>query len=184
MDKRTTLLLLAALGVALATGSPALGFDWESFNGEDYEEPVGGSAWIELNPADTIYGLSIGSGVWLLNTPVFGDYFIGMLYNGLEEGLYGEAGMTVRLMPHWRWAPFAGGGGSYDAIISRSSDSETGAANEPQKGNSYWAGHAEAGLRISVGGSFYELLGRYTWTSSDIPEPDYWLIRIGYGQRF
>jgi hypothetical protein len=175
---------LATAALLLLGARPAPAFDWDTFNGEDYEEPAGGGAGFELNPADRIYGLTLGSGTWLLHTPVFADYFLGFLYNGIEEGFYGQLGLTLRLMPHWRVAPFVGGGGTYDAIISRDAASETTSGAEPEKGNSYWGGHGEAGVRIAVGEDFYELLGRYTWSSSDIPDPNYGVVRIGYGHRF
>ena len=93
--------------------------------------------------------------------------------------------MTIRLMPHWRFAPFAGGGGSYNYSLSQASKT-TPALQEPKEfkdqGESYWGGHTEAGFRILAPGGrmLFELMGRYTWTSL-AGDRNYWLAGISVG---
>jgi hypothetical protein len=159
----------------------ARAYDWEEFRGEDYEEPAGASGLLEVNPADGVYGVGIGDGTWLKNTPVFGDYFVSLFWNQMEDALYGNVGMTLRIMPHWAVAPFVGGGGAYNQVLSRKVEDETTTEEDARRGRSYWGGIAEAGLRLRVKGAFYELGGRYTWSSSDVKDTDYWLIRFAYG---
>ena len=168
--------------------SSAMAVDWDNFNREDYEEPAGGSFAILANPQDSIYGFTFGDGTWLKNTPVFGDYFLGLSSNGKEDAWYSNVGMTIRLMPHWRFAPFAGGGGSYNYSLSQTSRN-TSTLPEPGKfkdqGDSYWGGHAEAGFRICSpeGRMLFEIMGRYTWTSLE-GDRSYWLAGISAGAGF
>jgi hypothetical protein len=148
---------------------------------EDYEEPAGPGAGFQLNPADEIYGLSVGYGIWLKETPVFADYFGGAFWNGIEDGWYGGLGVTFRLMPHGRIAPFVGVGGSYNLGLS-STASVTPEEDLPDRGQSYWSGHAESGIRFWLPWRyrFLELTGRYTVSSLE-GDRDYWLAGIGMG---
>jgi hypothetical protein len=160
----------------------------DDFDRESYEEPAGASFAFLLNPSDDIWGIGIGSGTWLVGTPVFGDYFVRLFYNGLEEATYSSLGMTLRLMPHWRVAPFAGFGGSYNYSMSQPEidDREGAVVVQGQDysglGESYWGGHVEAGVRFwsSSRRKLFELMGRYTWSSNE-GEKDYWLVGIGTG---
>ncbi len=181
--------LLPALAIFLLGGVVSAGSIWDDeYDREDYEEPAGASFAFLGNPSDDIWGISFGSGTWLVGTPVFGDYFVRLFYNGLEEATYSGLGMTIRLMPHWRVAPFVGAGGSYNYSFNRaearSSDSTLVVHGETYSdtGNSYWGGHAEAGLRIWFESKLQllEVMGRYTWSSSD-GEMDYWLVGISTG---
>lgn len=176
--------VLLFVWAALLAACPTLAYDWDNYDVDDWEEDAGTSASIELNPADGIYGVSGGDGTWLTGTPVFGDFFITLFYNDIEEALYSGVGLTLRIMPHWEYAPFVGAGGSYNLSLARDDNEEPLLEeDEPDKGESYWGGHVEAGLRISGDVRFFELGGRYTSTSSDLEDADYWLGRISYGFR-
>ncbi len=159
----------------------AYGYDWSTYNVEDFEEPAGTIGCFEFNPADDIYGVSVGDGTWLTGTPVFGDFFLPVFYNGIEDAVYAGVGMTLRIMPHWKFAPFAGGGASYNLSLSGAEDSEF---SENPRGESYWGGHAEGGVRLQTSAGFCEILGRHTWSSSEIEDADYWTVRIGWGNNF
>jgi hypothetical protein len=164
---------------------PGWGMNLLDFDGEDYEEPAGALAFFECNPVDSIYGLGYADQTWLKSTPILGDMFFTLFYNDLEEMVYGGLGMSLRLMPHWRVAPFAGVGGSFNlALAGSESDGTTAAEDEPEPGQSYWAGHVEAGIQWEREEGVIEILARFVTTSSDVPETDYGLIRLGYGLRF
>jgi hypothetical protein len=181
----------AVCAAVLAVAAVGRGAEFWDDEEEDREEYAGAVATFLSNPADGIWGLSAGWGVWIKNTPVFGDYFASLFYNGLEDSTYAGIGMTVRLMPHWSVAPFVGAGGSYNPSLNgKSGDDEAApAAGEGGAGgilgDSYWAGHVEAGLRVghSKWRSFFEASGRYTWTTSDGDDPAYWLIGLTWGNR-
>jgi len=180
-------LACAAWLVVAAAGQAAEFWDDEE---EDREEYAGAMGTFLFNPADGIWGLSAGWGVWIKNTPVFGDYFVSVFHNGLEGATYSGIGMTARLMPHWAVAPFVGAGGSYNPSLSGKRDDEAapaeGGAAVADKGESYWAGHVEGGVRVgpSQWRSFFEASGRYTWTTSSGDDPAYWLIGLSWGNRF
>jgi len=90
--------------------------------------------------------------------------------------------MTLRLMPRSSLAPYVGGGGSYNQILSSSNSGPDQYVNGVKMAESYWAGIAEAGLFIHVSDrAFLELGGRYYWSSSKLEDADYWTGRIGYG---
>jgi hypothetical protein len=163
--------------------------DWDR---ESHEEDAGASCSFLFNSQDGVYGLALGSGTWWRGTPVFGDYSLLLFDNGIEDTWYGGAGLTIRLMPHTRVAPFIGGGGSYNhSFRSREDDSGSGVfvvpgEDEPSdRGDSYWAGHVEAGIRVWLSNRvrLLELMGRQTWTSLD-GDRGYWLIGIGTGTGF
>jgi hypothetical protein len=158
--------------------------EWDTFHGEDYEEPSGSYWLIEGDPEGNGYGLGAGSGAWIKGSPVCADYFASFLWNRKEDGLYGVLGITLRIMPHWRIAPFIGGGGTYDAILSRELEITYTPAEDEIKGKTYWGGHAEAGLRIKVAEGFCELLGRYTWPTSELEDADYATIRLAWSMTF
>ncbi len=181
--------LLLLLAIPLFGGFVYGAGMWDDdYDREDYEEPAGASFAFLLNPADDIWGIGIGSGTWLVDTPIFGDYFVRLFYNGLEETTYSGIGMTLRIMPHWRVAPFVGAGGSYNYALNRAeADSEDGSLtvhgdDYSEAGQSYWGGHAEAGLRIRFDSrlQLLELMGRYTWSSNE-GDTDYWLVGISTG---
>ena len=181
--------LLLLLAISLFSGSMSGASIWDDdYDREDYEEPAGASFAFLLNPSDDVWGIGIGSGTWLVDTPIFGDYFVRLFYNGLEETTYSGIGMTLRIMPHWRVAPFVGAGGSYNYAFSRSEASSDDATlvvhgdDYSEMGHSYWGGHAEAGLRVWFNSrlQLFELMGRYTWSSNE-GDRDYWLIGISTG---
>ncbi len=159
-----------------------------AFEREDYEEPAGASFAALLNPQDGIYGISMGDGTWLKGTPVLGEFFLAIFSNDIEDSFYSGAGMTFRIMPHWRVAPFVGGGGSYNYSFSQGSGDDDGQAAPkdaglPNRGDSYWGWHAEAGFRIwnleKLG--LFEIMFRYTWSSLEGGDRDYWLVGISTG---
>ena len=169
-------------GALLLAASTAGAYDWENYRVEDFEEPGGAASLFEASPGDGAYGVGIGDGTWLKGTPVFGDYSVSFLWNNIEDGLYGSVGMSLRLMPHWPVAPFVGGGGSYNPLVSsRSNDEARVTADGEPRAASYWGGHAEAGIRFRHGGRFYEILGRRVWTSSEREDAGYWTIRLAIG---
>lgn len=147
---------------------------------EDYEEPAGPSGSFQSNPSDDVYGVAVGTGVWLRKTPVFADYFATAFWNGIEDAWYGGGGLTLRVMPHWRVSPFVGAGGSYSAALSsQSADAEM---RWKDQGESYWGGHVEGGLRVWLPWRYrlLEIMGRQTWTSLSEGR-DYWMVGIGLG---
>lgn len=173
---RVNLILLMALLISSAARA--------EFNREDYEESAGGSFSFLLNPEDDIYGMSFGDGTWLKGAPVFGDYQISLFSHGAEDSWYSAMAMTIRIMPRWRFAPFVGGGGSYNYSFKRQEENvllyEENTVDD--RGDSYWGGHAEAGFRIWLNNRvrLLELSARYTWTDLD-GERDYWLAGITTG---
>ncbi len=154
--------------------------DWMDWDGQRYEEPAG--AMMVYEAGDGVGGVGMADGTWLKGSPILGDYFLHLLYNDHEEALYAGVGLTLRLQPRWALAPFIGGGGSYQQVVSRREDrfDELG----ERKGRSYFAGHAEAGLRWRTSRGAWELLGRYTVSGSDVAETDYPSARLGYGFSF
>jgi hypothetical protein len=155
-------------------------YDWSYYHVEDFEEPAGTHSLFEFNPADELYGAGVGDGTWLKGAPILGDYFLSCFWNGKEEALYAGGGLTLRLMPRWSFAPFVGGGGSYNQVLASNAPHEVSGIATNQ-GESYWGGHAESGVRIRAGRHWYEVLVRYVWSSSHIEDPDYWLLRLAYG---
>jgi len=183
--------LLLVLAISLFGGFARGASIWdEDYDREDYEEPAGASFAFLINPSDNIWGIGVGSGTWLVNTPVFGDYFVRLMQNGLEETTYGGIGMTIRIMPHWTVAPFVGSGGSYNYSFDQTEEdsgdtsSVVQVGDDSETGRSYWGGHAEAGIRVWYKSRtrLLELMGRYTWSSSE-GDMDYWLIGISTGGR-
>jgi hypothetical protein len=187
MKRTQYLLVVLVMGVMLFGGGVLRGWgmDLMDFNGEDYEDPAGSLAFFECNPVDSIYGLGFSQQTWLKNTPIMGDIFFTLFYNDLEDMVYGGVGISLRLMPHWPVAPFIGVGGSANMPLAQSDSKETQTtADEPESGASYGAGHVEAGIQWERKEGVIEILARFVTTSSEIPESDYGLIRIGYGLRF
>jgi hypothetical protein len=146
---------------------------------ESKEEPAGGSCMALMNPGESIYGLSVGFGLWVKNTPIFGDYFLRLTSSRLEDAWYLGGGLTVRALPHGRVAPFIGAGGSYDRSISGPSDDDD---ELDDRGDSYWGGHVEGGVRVWTGGRYrlVEILLRHTWSSLG-EDHNYWLLGVGMG---
>jgi hypothetical protein len=169
---------------------PFAGLAWEA---EDIEEPAGATCGFLLNVEDDIYGLRFGDGTWIKHTPIFGDYFMRIMHSDLEDAWYSGIGMTIRIMPHWKFAPFIGAGGSYNYSLSGEDEEEEATGfvdpNEPapeedddelpEQGENYWGGHAEAGIRIRIDNrvGLLELFGRYTCSALD-GDHDYWLVGI------
>jgi len=148
----------------------------------DSEQPAGESFAFIVGPADDMFGVSGQSGVWIRDTPVFGNYFIDLFWNGLEDSLYAGLGLSIRLMPHWRFAPFAGVGGSYNHSFGQPSADTPEDGGEESYGDSYWSGHVEAGMRLNTGGRWrmVELSVRHFWSSAD-GDRDSWFVCIGAG---
>lgn len=151
----------------------------------DYEEDAGIS-FVGFRSTDgDIYGAGFESGVWLTGTPVFGELFGHWLSNAKQDGNYYSAGMTIRLMPRTSFAPFIGGGGSYNGLTSdRNRGSSVSRLRLPD--SSYWQAHAEGGLRIYVGGQrgwFIETTYRAHWTDTG-SDFNYEWISLELGQSF
>jgi hypothetical protein len=171
-----------AMAVALVGGVQA-------YEREDYEEPAGQSASFQLNPVDQVYALNAEDGTWLANTPVFGQFFISFLWDGLEDNFFTGVGMMFRLMPHWDLAPFVGVGASYNHTLGESSTNSASSAsadeNSGTKTDYFWGLHAEGGLRywFSSRQHFVELFARQTWNTAQNGQ-SYITGGIGYGQRW
>ena len=152
-----------------------------AFDPEDYEEPAGMSVSFMMNPKDGIYGLSFEDGTWLVGTPLMGQLMVSTYRHGVAESYYGGLGMIFRLMPRTRLAPYAGAGASYNWAFGSSSNKVS--SDEKPVANSYWGGHAEAGVRIWTArrDQFFELSGRQTWNLDD-NRLNFWSIGISYGQ--
>jgi hypothetical protein len=182
-------LVALLLAIPLLGGRLQAGSFWDDdYNREDYEEPAGPSFAFLLNPADDIWGISVGAGTWLTGTPIFGDYFARLFHNGIEEATYSGLGMTLRLMPHSTVAPFVGAGGSYNYSLT-TVESHTGdttlvvhGKNYSAVGKSYWGGHVETGVRVWFSSrlQLLEVMGRYTWSGNE-GDRDYWLVGISTG---
>ena len=173
------------LAIALVLTSQALAWDPETD-----EEPAGSSFALQFNPSDEVYGISLCSGSWIRDTPLFGDFFVTLFQNGIEDATYSGIGMTIRVMPHWTVAPFLGAGGSYNYSLSQKSEDETSdEAATPEedtllkRGDSYWAWHGEAGLRIRTGGmlELLEISGRYVMNTLEGGGRDYLFVGISVG---
>lgn len=172
--------IMAVCLMMLAGTAPAAGFDDDrEFNREDYEEEAGDTFMFMLNPEQGVYGISWGDGRWLKGTPVFGDFAISLFSNDIEESLFSGVGMTFRIMPHWRVAPFVGAGGGYNYAISSWGDDDV-TGDSTREDHSYWGGHVESGIRFWFRNrtGIFELMGRYTWSSREGDERDYWLVGI------
>jgi hypothetical protein len=174
------------LALGLAAGGASFGdADWDR---EAYEEPAGGSfVWV-ANPEDGVYGGAVGDGTWLKGAPVFGDYFMGFFHSDLEQSWYANLGMTLRLMPRWRLAPFVGAGGSYNQSLSAGRGGpgtlEDGTEVD-DLGRSFWGGHVEAGARLWLPNrvQLIEVFVRQTWTTLD-GDREYWLVGLATGTGF
>jgi hypothetical protein len=159
------------------------------FDAEFYEEDAGMGVSVDVNPVDGVYGLGYTAGTWLRETPIFGNLLVTTFHSDIEESYYGGIGMIFRIMPHWKFAPFAGAGATYNYPIwddTSDSDARVPANTVVKEPEEFWGVHAEAGLRMWFGedqGSFIEALGRYTWSSIE-GDHDYWTGSLGYGQRF
>ncbi len=169
--------ILAGLILTAATATFASSWD---FDRESYEEDAGSNFLCFFSPEHTIYGIGYGSGTWLRNVPIFGDYSARLYYNGIEKAVYSGVGMTLRVMPRWTWAPFVGAGGHYNYSITQESlDPDE---RLPSRGDSYWSGHAEGGFRLWLRqrSQFFDVAYRQTWSSLK-GERDYALVVLGFG---
>lgn len=180
---------MAALAAAGLWVMPC-GAAFDDFDAESREEPAGASFGVALNTQDDVYGIVFGSGLWLRDTPVFGNYELDLFSSRIEDAWYSGFGLTLRLMPHTTVAPFAGGGGSYNLTLTEEQDGDfepPPGKDEPlpDRGESYWAYHAEAGIRFWVPSvvQLVELCGRYTWSALD-GDRDYWMVIVSTGTGF
>ena len=166
--------------LTLLPGHPCFAF---SLDADEIEEPGGEGFTVLLNPDAGVYGVSGNSATWIRGAPVFGDYFVALFWNDIEEAFYAGVGLTVRAMPRWRVAPFLGAGGSYNHSFTVAADEDPADENFlDSRGSSYWGGHVETGVRFGSEGVFQylEVLLRYTWSTLD-GDRDYWLLGVGSG---
>lgn len=165
--------LVVGLGFALLMVSQVLAYD-----PEDMEEPDGYTSHVLVNPKDDIYGLGSGHATWIKNMPIYGNYFVEFFQNGIEDATYGSMGLTIRLMPRWRIAPFIGGGGSYN--LSLSGRKVSGTLELKRQGDSYYAGYAMGGLRLLINErqGYVEVFGRQV-SSSLSGDRDHWIAGLG-----
>ncbi|OQA25849.1 MAG: hypothetical protein BWY59_01614 [Verrucomicrobia bacterium ADurb.Bin345] len=151
-----------------------------AFDPEDYEEPGGTSVTLRMSPTDKIYGISFEDGTWLVGTPLMGQFFVSLYRSGEVDSFFGSVGMTFRLIPRWRVAPFIGGGGGYNWAFKGVGNEQTG--GEPTA-KSHWSSHGEGGVRVwsASRGQFLELSGRGTRNMDD-QRLNYWSVALSYGQ--
>lgn len=150
-----------------------------AFDGRAYEEPAGLSFALFSEPSGDVYGGGFESGIWLKNTPVFGEWFGHWLANDLQQGNYYVIGLTLRLMPRTQLAPFSGFGASYNGLLD---EHRTYDLLDPPD-DRYWSGHVEAGFRWNFSVHFVEATYRYHWTDG-VRGREYGLASIEYGQSF
>jgi hypothetical protein len=188
-DGMKRVLLTGAL-LAMSSSCLLAGNIWnDDYKREDHEEEAGSSFMVQFNPVNGAYGVCFGSGTWLRDTPVFGDYGLDVLHNGIGKEWYAGVSMTIRLMPHWAAAPFLGFGGSYhySSTHNNTNTPTASVSEEPSdRGGSYWAGHVETGIRFWFPNRvrLLELMGRYVWTDLSGNDRDYWLAGIATGTGF
>lgn len=178
-----SVILLPALLVFSTIVGPATGFDRE-----DHEVAAGSSFSVLLNPTDKVYGVAFETATRLKGTPVVGNYFVSMFQNSIEDSLYSGLGMTIRLLPEWRFQPIIGGGGSFNYCWSAAGGGSeivgipSQVMSDVPDRESYFAAHVEAGIRVRITPQmrFVEVTGRYTWNLSD-DGSDYWLLVLSTG---
>ena len=138
-----------------------------------------------------MYGLSLDEGIWLKGWPVFGNLSVRLFQDGQGHSFFSGIGMTLRVMPRSAVAPFVGAGGSFNYAWSSSPGTGSSSVIPAEKiaeeaarkdSDSYWGGHAEAGIRLWLDGKIrvVEVSGRYTWSSAGA-EANYWLAGISTG---
>ena len=179
---KTQIHTLIALALLLSLPCRASIFD-DDFDRDDHEEPAGSGFTLLLGPADGVYGFAFGQATRLKGTPITGDYFILGLSNEIEDAAYSGVGMTFRLMPSWTWSPFIGAGGGYNLSLSETGEESEDPDTVPHRGESYWAAHVEAGIRLTRSRgpyTLYEILLRYTRHPRD-RDRDYTVIGITIG---
>jgi hypothetical protein len=189
MMKNSAVFTVSSLIIQLLGAQLCYGFA-DDFDGRAWEEPAGSTFAVLAGPEAGVYGVSFGQGMWLKGTPVFGNFCLSLFKNDNEDSLFSGIGMTIRIMPRWKLAPFIGGGGSFNYSWSSATaaDSLSGIPAEAvaeassRSGKSYWGGHVEAGARLRLDSRIrlVEAFGRHTWSSSG-PEADYWLVGVSTG---
>ncbi len=169
----------------VVSGLALWGQSASAYDVADYEEDAGISLVGFRSTDGDVYGAGFESGVWLTGTPVFGELFGYWKSNNKQEGHYYSVGMTLRLMPRTAFAPFIGGGGSYNGLtVDRSRDTAFEPVRRPD--NSYWQAHAEAGLRVYYGAfraRFIEAGYRAHWTQTGSDYHYEWVF-LELGQAF
>lgn len=187
---RITSLAVCAAGLSFLAVQSGYA-DWTDFDGREYEEPAGPSFTVFAGPDAGVYGLSVDEGVWLKGWPVLGNLSISLFQNDGVHSFFSGIGMTIRLMPRGTIAPFIGAGGSFNYAwttatggVSPSGIPAESITQEASRGagESYWGGHAEAGVRFCLESNIrlLEAAGRYTWSSSGA-DAHYWLFSISTG---
>jgi hypothetical protein len=114
---------------------------------------------------------------------VFGRCFGSLSYlDQPREATLAGIGMVFRLMPHWQVAPFAGGGGGFDRLLSQSERVET---SSEVRLESFWYAQAEAGVRFwfSARTQYMEATVSQWWPDSKSVNADTF-IGLTYGQSF
>jgi len=156
----------------------------QSYDVRHYEESAGLSVAGFYGESGDIYGGGFESGAWLTGTPVFGELFGHWFSHKKEAGNYYAVGMSLRILPRWTVAPFAGGGAAYNRLLSEQAvDQRADPARSPE--SSYWTAFADAGLRIWINDqrTFLEGTYRYHWSNLDTHKTYGW-ISLEFGQRF
>jgi hypothetical protein len=180
--------LRAAMGIAFCLLLFLAGVGRAGWEAEDLEVPAGEGFLMFVNPVDEVFGFSGNSGTWIRDTPIMGDYFAQLFWNGIEDAVYAGLGLTIRLMPHWGVAPFVGVGGCYNYSLSQPASEGTASDNEEDsgglkdRGDSYWGGYVETGIRFRTSNRWgmFEVLARYTWSSLE-GDRDTWIVGVGMG---
>ena len=152
---------------------------WRQPSGrEAMEEPAG--SYVSVLAGPRVGGISLGSGTWLRDTWILGDYEASTYWQSGEEALFASLGMILRVMPRWEVAPFAGVGGAYNQSIS---GPITGVENgvEITRGRSHWSVIGEAGVRITREVGFWEISGRHAMLNVEDEDSAHFYGRIAYG---
>jgi hypothetical protein len=173
--KRTFFLIVAILHSHLACAD----LPWRQPTGREAKEEPAGS-YVSVLAGPRIGGVSVGSGTWLRDTWILGDYEASTYWQSEEEALFASLGLILRVMPRTDVAPFLGFGGAYNQTISgQESGLEDGV--EITRGRSHFSVITEAGVRIARDVGFWELSVRYAMLNVEAEGSDHLYGRIAYG---
>ncbi len=156
-----------------------------AFEAEDYEEPAGLCFAVYGNPAVGAWSFGFEDGTRLVNTPIMGQAFLTVLRLERSAAWYGGIGMTLRLMPQWRLAPFVGGGGGYYHTSANEESAVRPSDPNDIPAESFWGGIVEGGVRADLPGRshFFDFSVRHVWNSSN-SRLNFVAAGIAYGRRW
>lgn len=156
-----------------------------AFEAEDYEEQEGLCFSVYGNPSVGAWSFGFEDGTRLINTPIMGQAFLHALRLRESDSWYGGLGMTIRILPRIKIAPFVGAGGGYYYSWA-SEDRDTVRSNsERVSPESFWGGIVEGGVRVGLLDEihFFDFSVRHVWNGSN-SRLNFWAGGIAYGQRW